>query len=243
MLHFTHIQHPAILLAIQIRHCHSLGLRGYWIPAPSRFFTLEPTRARVWPSFPMSNWTFASTISFLQFLFETVPLWMKWTRKHKNLTSASDHSVFRSGRWKKNAATSHREQSRRAGETSQENQQLRLQRRRKQKRARVERETRDWTVWAKTSNTKTAKSRTKGNTGRGRVSRKPATSVFREDLSMFTHGLLLSFRGCESLSKKPINATKIGHIPRYTNTYQWIKYEGIFFSFLSFFFNSNSKHR
>ena len=43
----------------------------------------------------------------------------------------------------KNAATSHREQSRRAGETSQENQQLRLQRRRKQKRARVERETRD----------------------------------------------------------------------------------------------------
>ena len=33
---------------------------------------------------------------------------------------------------------------------------------------------------------------------------------------------LLCFRGCESLSKKPINTMKIGELPRYTNSYQWV---------------------
>ena len=33
---------------------------------------------------------------------------------------------------------------------------------------------------------------------------------------------LLCFRGCESFSKKPINAMKIGELPSYTNSYQWV---------------------
>ena len=33
------------------------------------------------------------------------------------------------------------------------------------------------------------------------------------------YGFLLCFRECESLSKKPINATKFSEIPRYKNTY------------------------
>ena len=39
--------------------------------------------------------------------------------------------------------------------------------------------------------------------------------------SVHTCGLLC-FGGCESVSKKPINATKSGELPRYTNFYHWI---------------------
>ena len=40
----------------------------------------------------------------------------------------------------------------------------------------------------------------------------------------WNHGMmsLLCFRGCKSLSKKPINAMKISELPRCTNSYQWI---------------------
>ena len=73
------------------------------------------------------------------------------TRKHQNLTITSVNSVFRNSvnkaeqdlpvRQKATRAKTATPQSRRAGETSQENQQLRLQRRRDQKRARLECET------------------------------------------------------------------------------------------------------
>ena len=57
---------------------------------------------------------------------------------------------------------------------------------------------------------------------------------------------LLCCRGCESLSKKPINATKIGELPKYTNSYQWIKYDSISFvvgRVLFEIFDSKAKHR
>ena len=73
------------------------------------------------------------------------------TRKHQNLTITSVNSVFRNSvnkaeqdlpvTQKATRAKTATPQSRRAGETSQENQQLRLQRRRDQKRARLECET------------------------------------------------------------------------------------------------------
>ena len=45
---------------------------------------------------------------------------------------------------------------------------------------------------------------------------KTSNFVFRCDVSSFyIHGLFLCFRGYDSLTKKPINATKIGEIPRY----------------------------
>ena len=66
-----------------------------------------------------------------------------------------------------------RQQSRRAGETSQENQQLRLQRRHEQKRARVERET-PGQLSQEVKHKKWRKSRIKGK--KDRVLEKPATS-------------------------------------------------------------------
>ena len=46
---------------------------------------------------------------------------------------------------------------------------------------------------------------------------------------LFQHGLLC-FKGCEYLSKKPINTTKNGALRRYTNSYPLIKYERISFA-------------
>ena len=118
----------------------------------------------------MSNLTFASTISFWQFIYETVRLRMKWTKKHQNLTSASDNSVFRSS-WGENSKKCwvwHRrpmwaktktpqttwEKSSVSGKLiSQKNQQVRLQRIFEQKKSKAL--TWDsWTVWAETSRNK-----------------------------------------------------------------------------------------
>ena len=94
-----------------------------------------------------------SRVQILQFLYETIPLRIKW-RKH-NLASASNNSAFRSsgGKNKKQQDLTMIQKStasedfnstdivskvlRRAGVASQENQQLRLQRRREQKRPRL----------------------------------------------------------------------------------------------------------
>ena len=46
---------------------------------------------------------FACTISFLHWS-NNVPLWMEWTRKHQNLTNASDNAVFEAA-WTKTNKT------------------------------------------------------------------------------------------------------------------------------------------
>ena len=68
----------------------------------------------------------------------------------------------------------------------------------------------------KTSSKKKATSWTIGKTGCSRISRKLASSCQRQREHVHMYGLLLHFRGCESLSRKPINAKKIGDNPRYT---------------------------
>ena len=98
----------------------------------------------------------------------------------------------------------HAKQSRWAGGISQENQQLRLQRRRKHKRARLECETPEQS--AKTSNTKTAKSRTKGKTESREnqqlcLQRRREQRRARLETSVHMYGLLC-FRGCKSFTKK-----------------------------------------
>ena len=131
---------------------------------------------------------FASTLSCIV-LKRNVPLWIEWTRKHQNLTSASVISVFRSNvnkaeqdltvRQKSNASEGFnsalkrenvvskdiglKKQARRT--ESPENLQLRRQRWHDELQARLERET-----------------------------------------LVNTYGLF-RFRACESLSKKPVNAT------------------------------------
>ena len=73
-----------------------------------------------------------------------------------------------------------------------------------------------WSVWDQTSSTKTATSWTIGKTDCGRISRNLASSCQRQREHVHMYGLLLRFRGCESLSRKPISAKKIGDNPRYT---------------------------
>ena len=69
----------------------------------------------------------------------------------------------------------------------------------------------------------------------GGILRMLQSDWFREraEFSDLAHGQrnpgvmsLLCFRRCESLSKKPINGTIIGELTTYTNSYQWIQYEG-----------------
>ena len=182
------------------------------IRTPSRFCHLEvpggPTLARMreW-TFPMSNWTFAN--------------WNERGSTRISRVHASNNSVFRRCGEKKTARLDYNDKKTNAGEDcnsadivskvirlkkqARKTSKLRLQRRLEQKRARLKRETPEQSELRRQAQRRRSQEQRQDMLTQGLV--KTSNFVFRDNVSMFTCELVLCFRGCDILSKMPINAT------------------------------------
>ena len=156
----------------------------------------------------------------------------KWTKKHKNVTNATNNSVFRSSGEKNSKAWLRykRPNWKRVKTPTSWAKFIRLEKQARKTRNFVfrydvninERETPDQSELRHQAQRRRSQPRSKGKTGRGRVLRKPATSSSKTTWACSRTDYFFASEDVKVWVKKNTNTTKIGEILRHNLLSEWI---------------------